>query len=86
MQYTLRDVPALVDAELRRRSAVEGKSLNAVAIDALIRGTGLGETPVRHRDLGDVAGTWKRDARFDRALQEQDRVDDSLWAETGSAG
>jgi len=79
MQYTLREIPPLLDSELRRRARVEGKSLNAVAIEALIRGAGLGEEPVRHRDLADVAGTWREDREFDRALEEQDRVDESLW-------
>jgi len=37
-------VPA-VDAELPRRAKAEGKSLNTVAIEALIRGAGLGEIP-----------------------------------------
>ena len=40
MQYTLRDIPPPVDAELRRRAKAEGKSLNAVAIEILIRGLG----------------------------------------------
>lgn len=45
MQYTLRDIPQAVDSELRRRAKDEGKSLNTIAIEALIRGAGLGETP-----------------------------------------
>jgi hypothetical protein len=55
MQYTLREIPPPVDAELRRRAKAEGKSLNTVAIEALIRGAGLGETPLRQRDLSDIA-------------------------------
>lgn len=79
MQYTLREIPPMVDAELRRRAREEGKSLNAVAIEALVRATGLGETPVRQRDLGDVAGSWQEDPEFEQAVAEQDRVDASLW-------
>ena len=79
MQYTLRDVPPRVDDELRRRARTEGKSLNAVAIEALIRGSGLGETPVRARDLGDIASTWQEDEDFDRAVADQDRVDEAMW-------
>lgn len=79
MQYTLRDIPPAVDAELRRRAKAEGRSLNTVAIEALIRGAGLGEAPVRQRDLGDIAGTWQEDPDFDQAIAEQDQVDERLW-------
>lgn len=79
MQYTLRDIPPTVDAELRRRAKAEGRSLNTVAIEALIRGAGLGETPVRQRDLGDIAGTWQEDPEFDQAIAEQDQIDERLW-------
>jgi len=33
----------------------------------------------RLRDLSDVAGTWQEDESFDRALAEQDQVDESMW-------
>ena len=79
MQYSLRDIPRLLDSELRRRAKREGKSLNAVAIEALVRGAGLGEPPLRQRDLGDVAGTWQEDRDFDDALAAQDRIDERLW-------
>jgi hypothetical protein len=79
MQYTIRDIPAILDTELRRRAQAEGRSLNAIAIEALVRGTGLGERPLRQRDLGDVAGTWKEDRDFDDAIADQDRIDESLW-------
>ena len=79
MQYTLRDIPSPVDSELRRRARAEGKSLNTVVIEALIRGTGLSGTPVRHRDLGDIAGTWQEDPEFDQAIAEQDQIDERLW-------
>jgi hypothetical protein len=79
MQYTLRDIPPLLDSELRRRAKDEGKSLNAVAVEALIRGAGLGETALRLRDLGDIAGTWQEDREFDQTIAEQDRIDEHLW-------
>ncbi len=79
MQYTLRDIPPRLDSELRRRARHEGKSLNAVAIEALVRGAGLGGMPILYRDLGDIAGTWEEDPEFDRAIAEQDQVDEDLW-------
>jgi hypothetical protein len=79
MQYTLRGIPPTVDSELRRRAKAEGKSLNTVALEALIRGSGLGESPIHQRDLGDVAGTWHEDPNFDQAVTNQDLVDERLW-------
>jgi hypothetical protein len=79
MQYTIRDIPPILDSELRRRARTEGRSLNAIAIEALVRGAGLGETPLRQRDLSDVGGTWKEDRDFDDAIADQDRIDEPLW-------
>lgn len=79
MQYTLRNVPEIVDAALRRRAREQGKSLNEVAIEALARGAGVTGSRHRQRDLKDIAGTWRKDRAFDRALAAQDTVDEELW-------
>ena len=79
MQYTVRNVPDLVDAALRRSAREQGKSLNEVVIDALTCGAGLTESRRRQRDLSDIAGTWRKDPAFDLALAAQDTVDAELW-------
>jgi hypothetical protein len=79
MQYIIRNVSERLDAALRRQAREQGKSLNEVAIEALTRGAGLGDRPLRQRDLLDVAGTWRHDRAFDRALAAQDTVDQELW-------
>jgi plasmid stability protein len=79
MQYTIRNIPDLLDAALRRAAREKGKSLNEVAIEALARGAGLSELRYRQRDLGDIAGSWREDPAFDRAQAEQDTVDPELW-------
>ena len=79
MQYTVRGIPKSVDEALRRRARVEGKSLNEAAIEALAEGLGLGAEPVVRRDLSDIAGSWKRDAAVEAALEAQDEVDEGLW-------
>ncbi len=79
MQYTIRNVPASLDAALRRSAREQQKSLNEVAIEALARGTGLMEHHFSHRDLSDVAGTWLEDPLFDSAVAAQDTVDVELW-------
>ena len=79
MQYTLRNVPEFLDHALRERAREENKSLNQVAIEALAEAVGLGERTIRYRDLADLAGTWVDDPDFDRAIEDQDKVDDEIW-------
>jgi hypothetical protein len=79
MQYTLRNVPQAVDEALRRRAREEGKSLNDVALEALCEGVGLGPQRLRRRDLSDLAGSWKPDAEFKKAIAAQDQIDEDLW-------
>jgi len=79
MQYTIRNVPEYLDAALRNTARQQGKSLNDVTVQALVRGAGLSEVPRRKRDLGDLAGSWQKDAAFDEALADQDAVDEEMW-------
>lgn len=86
MQYTLRNVPDPVDAALRRSARERGKSLNDVAVEALARGAGVTGERGRQRDLSDIAGSWQKDAAFDRALAEQDTVDEKMWPSQRAKG
>jgi hypothetical protein len=79
MQYTIRKIPNSLDAALRRRAKEQGKSLNEVTIEALARGTGMGGERARQRDLRDIAGTWRPDRAFDRAVADHDAIDPELW-------
>jgi hypothetical protein len=79
MQYTIRNIPEYLDASLRSSAQEQGKSLNEVAIAALIRGAGLGEGSHRRRDLRDIAGSWRKDPAFDAAIAAQNTIDESMW-------
>jgi hypothetical protein len=79
MQYTIRRIPKAIDRAVRERARATGKSLNEAAVDALAHGAGITGTPQKRRDLSDIAGTWKTDKAFDKALAEQDRIDENLW-------
>jgi hypothetical protein len=80
---TLRGVSPELERVLRRTAAETGESLNRVAIALLERGAGLARKPgrVRHHDLDHLAGTWSdgEAKAFDRALEQQRRVDPELW-------
>ena len=79
MQYTIRNVPDYLDATLRDVARREGKSLNQVAVAALVRGAGLAERECVKRDLSDIAGTWQEDSAFDSAIAEQRKIDEAIW-------
>jgi hypothetical protein len=79
MQYTIRNVPDIVDEALRRAARAQGKSLNEITIEALARGAGIAGQSRRQRDLTDIAGTWRKDAAFDSALAAQDTIDEEIW-------
>ena len=79
MQYTIRNVPNSLDAALRRRAREQGRSLNEVAVEALARGAGVSGERIQQRDLADIAGTWRSDRAFDRAIAAQDTIDKELW-------
>jgi plasmid stability protein len=79
MQYTIRNVPDVIDEALRDAARQQGKSLNEVAIEALARGAGVSGERGRQRDLSDIAGTWREDPAFDRAVADQDTIDEEMW-------
>jgi plasmid stability protein len=79
MQYTIRNIPDYLDAALRVSAEQQGKSLNEVAIDALVRGAGLTEERISKRDLHDIAGSWRKDPAFESALAAQNTIDEAMW-------
>jgi hypothetical protein len=79
MQYTIRGISERLDMVLRERARAEGKSLNEIALSALAEGLGVGSQPAVRRDLGDIAGTWKKDAEAEAAMASHDRIETRLW-------
>jgi len=79
MQYTIRKLPARLDKLIRKRAKAEGKSLNTVAVEALMEAFGLQGTVPSHRDLGSLAGTWVEDPAVDEALGEQRTIENEMW-------
>ncbi len=78
-QYTIRNVPKVVDRALRRRAGRLARSLNEVAVEALARGVGVEQEAAEHRDLDFLFGSWVEDAAVEAALVDQRKVDEGLW-------
>jgi len=62
--------------ELAKR---EEKSINQIILEVLERGLGLAGEEIVYHDLDDLAGTWVEDPEFDKAIEEQHRIDPELW-------
>jgi hypothetical protein len=78
IQYTIRSVPKELDRILRNQARKEGRSLNEVALDALHKGTDLSGIPI-HPELHQFFGVWVDDPEFEKALEDQRRIDPELW-------
>jgi len=78
-QYTIRQVPEDVDEALRKWAVREGASINAVALQALKTGAGVGQESPRYHDLDALAGTWVQDEAFDKAVEVFEKIDEGLW-------
>ncbi len=76
---TIRKLPRRLNAALRQKATRDGMSMNSVAIEAMEKGLGLADEPVRHRDLDFLAGTWIEDSRFDEALNLRRRIEPEMW-------
>jgi hypothetical protein len=69
-----------VDRVLRARARREGRSLNEVALAALRASAGEGLETAIFRDLDDLVGSWEEDPLFDAALEDQRKIDETLWS------
>jgi hypothetical protein len=78
-QYTIRNVPKVVDRALRRSADRQAKSLNEVAVEALARGAGVEREASEHHDVDFLFGSWVEDLAVDRALADQRAIDEDLW-------
>jgi len=78
-QVTIRRVPERVKQLLKELAKREEKSLNQIMLEVLERGLGLAGEEIVYHDLDDLAGTWVEDPEFDKAIEEQHRIDPELW-------
>lgn len=78
-QYTIRKVPLYVDQLLKRRAKEKSKSLNQVALEALMEGAG--EKPYTRTDLDFLRGSLSRSEAkgVESVLKSQRIIDEELW-------
>jgi len=80
-QVTLRDLPPAVEAHLRERARIEGRSLSKVASELLAEASGLGCEGGKRRDLSRFAGGWSAEeaAAFAASTAQFELIDEEAW-------
>ena len=79
IQYTIRNIPPIVDQVIRKRSQQTGKSFNQTVVDLLSLQTFGTETPPKEQGFDFLFGANTLDAGFDEAIKDLSRVDGELW-------
>ncbi|MCX7023869.1 MAG: hypothetical protein NT080_04535 [Spirochaetes bacterium] len=79
-QISLRDLAPAVEAHLRERARIEGRSLSRIASEILTKAAGLGESG-KKRDLSRFAGTWSHEdaTEFEATQGPFSAIDEELW-------
>jgi plasmid stability protein len=79
-QVTIRDLPPAVEAHLREKARIEGRSLSKVASDLLAEASGLGGGD-KKRNLAHFSGSWSAEdaAAFEATQKIFGAVDVELW-------
>jgi hypothetical protein len=79
MQYTIRNIPAHLDARVREVARNENLSLNQAVIEVMSRGVS-GDRPVAgSEELASLSGSWVEDPAFDEAMESISEIDEELW-------
>jgi hypothetical protein len=76
VQYTVRGVPAEVDAALRRKAAQRKMSLNQMIVEELSEAA-IGTR--KRADFSDLVGKWTPDPTFDEIVAAGRRIDRDKW-------
>jgi hypothetical protein len=79
MQYTIRNIPKVLDQALRRRARQNNMTLNEVVIEAMASGLGVQQAPAKRRSVREIFAGHPKDADLEAALADQRRIDPELW-------
>jgi len=80
-QITLRQIPDVLDRQLRSLAGKNKTSLNKVVLGLLMKSLGISDDPEKRRDLTDLCGTWNERQldEFNRNTEELNQIDPDLW-------
>lgn len=80
-QITIRELPPVLESQLRILAKANKTSLNRTVQFLLLKALGLSTGADKKRDLSDLAGSWSaaEGAEFNHSIREFDQIDDEIW-------
>ncbi len=87
-QITLRQLPPMLEKQLRTLAKETGTSLNKVVISLLKKELGLTEDGDRKRNLTALCGTWtaEEEAEFELNTSMFTAIDQEIWEQLHDSG
>lgn len=80
-QITLRQIPDVLDKQLRSLAGKNKTSLNKIVLSLLMKNMGLSVNSDKKRDLTDLCGTWTRNQydEFQKNTENFNTIDEEIW-------
>lgn len=80
-QITLRQIPDVLDNQLRSLASKNKTSLNKVVLTLLMKTLGISDDTEKKRDLKDLCGTWNKKQldEFQKNTKEFNQIDPEIW-------
>ncbi|MDA3938682.1 MAG: hypothetical protein PF693_05155 [Spirochaetia bacterium] len=80
-QITLRQIPDVLDKQLRTMASKNKTSLNRLIISLLMKGQGLSAISDKKRNFADLAGTWSKKEydEFQKNTEIFSQIDPEIW-------
>jgi uncharacterized protein (UPF0128 family) len=80
IQYTIRNIPPVVDNVIRKRAKQTGKSFNQTVVDMLsLQAVGTTKPKENNNNFDWLFGSIKLDDKFDEAVKDLSQIDKELW-------
>ncbi len=80
-QITLRQIPDVLDKQLRSLAGKNKTSLNKIILSLLMKTLGLSANSDKKRDLADLCGTWTNMQfdEFKKNTKHFNQIDPEIW-------
>jgi hypothetical protein len=80
-QFTLRQIPPIVEEKIRELADQQGQSLNKTVIYLLKKALGLEKTKEKYRDVSSISSTWSEEEAntFIKHCEVFEQIDEEMW-------
>ncbi len=80
-QITLRQIPDVLEKQLRSMASRNKTSLNKTVLSMLMNNLGISDSSKKKRDLKDLCGTWSKNQynEFQKNTEIFNKIDPEFW-------